>query len=155
MTVGATTTASAAATSKLAVSFSSKTAAVCTVSGSAVKAVTAGVCTIAADQPGNATYNAAPPVTQNLTVGKASQTIGSITFTPATLTVGGTTTVVATATSKLAVSFSSKTAAVCTVSGSAVKAVTAGVCTIAADQPGNATYNAAPPVTQNLTAGKI
>jgi C1A family cysteine protease len=155
LTVGATTTASAAATSKLAVSFSSKTAAVCTVSGSAVKAVTAGVCTIAADQPGNATYNAAPPVTQNLTVGKASQTIGSITFTPATLTVGATTTASAAATSKLAVSFSSKTAAVCTVSGSAVKAVTAGVCTIAADQPGNATYNAAPPVTQNLTVGKV
>ncbi len=155
LTVGDTTTAVATATSKLAVSFSSKTATVCTVSGSTVKAVTAGICTIAADQTGNATYNAAPAVTKNLTVGKVSQSISAISFTPATLTVGSTTTAVATATSKLAVSFSSKTAAVCTVSGSAVKAVTAGVCTIAANQTGNATYNAAPPVTQNLTVGKI
>jgi hypothetical protein len=103
--VGGTTTASATATSKLAVSFSSKTASVCTVSGNAVKGVAAGTCTIAADQAGNASYNAAPQVTQNLTVGgKTSQSISAISFTPATLAVGGTTTASATATSKLAVS---------------------------------------------------
>ncbi len=154
LTVGGTTTASATASSKLAVSFSSKTTAVCTVSSNAVKGVAAGTCTIAADQAGDATYNAAPQVTQNLTVGgKTSQSISAISFTPATLTVGGTTTANATATSKLAVVFSSKTPTVCTVSGSSVKGVTAGTCTLAADQAGNASYNPAPQVTQNLTVG--
>jgi hypothetical protein len=83
-----------------------------------------------------------------------SQTLSAISFTPATLAVGGTSTASATATSKLAVVFSSKTASVCTVSGSAVKGVAAGTCTLAADQAGNASYNAAPQVTQNLTVGR-
>ena len=68
------TTASATATSQRAVNFSSKTPTVCTVSGSSVKGVTAGTCTLAADQAGNASYNPAPQVTQNLTVGSQSYT---------------------------------------------------------------------------------
>ena len=85
---------------------------------------------------------------------KLSQTIGTITFTPATLVIGGTTTASATATSGLAVTFTSTTPAVCTVSGtngSTVTGVTAGTCTIAANQAGNATYDAAPQVTNSIT----
>ena len=82
---------------------------------------------------------------------KTNQTLSAISFAPATLAVGGTTTASATATSKLAVSFSSKTASVCTVSGGAVKGVAAGTCTIAADQVGNASYNAAPQITKSIT----
>ena len=60
---------------------------------------------IAADQAGNATFNAAPEVTQNITISKADQTI---TFgTPPTLMVGDAATVSATASSGLAVTFSS------------------------------------------------
>jgi hypothetical protein len=80
-----------------------------------------------------------------------SQTIGAISFTPATLIVSGTTTASATASSSLAVSFSSLTPSVCTVSGATVTGVAAGVCTIAADQAGDATYAAAPRVTKNIT----
>ncbi len=82
---------------------------------------------------------------------KANQTISAISFSPATVTVSGTTTASATASSGLAVSFSSKTPTVCTVGGSTVKGVTAGACTIAADQAGNTTYNAASQVSQTLT----
>jgi hypothetical protein len=52
-----------------------------------------------------------------------------------------------------AVTFSSLTTGVCTISGGTVTGVTAGTCTIAANQSGNANYNAAPEVTQNITVG--
>jgi len=151
--VGGTGTVSATGgASGNAVTFSSTTPSVCTVSGSTVTGVTAGTCTIAADQAGNANYNAAPQVTQNITIGKANQTI-SFGAAPSVI-VGGTGTVSATATSGLAVSFTAITAT-CNFSGvSTVGGVTVGTCTITADQAGNANYNAAPQVTQNITIGQ-
>ncbi|HSW42484.1 MAG TPA: S8 family serine peptidase [Patescibacteria group bacterium] len=66
---------SATATSGLAVSFSSLTTGVCTVAGSTVTIVAAGGCSIAANQAGNATWNAAPQVTQGFTVTQATLTV--------------------------------------------------------------------------------
>ena len=57
------------------VTFSSLTTGVCTVSGNTVTLVAAGTCTIAANQAGNASYNAAPQVTQSFTVNKVAQSI--------------------------------------------------------------------------------
>src|SRR6185369_16697092 len=68
LAVSGTTTASATATSSLTVSFSSDTPAVCTVSGSVVTGVSAGTCTIRAAQTGDGNFNAAPEVTQPLTI---------------------------------------------------------------------------------------
>ena len=79
----------------------------------------------------------------------ASQTI---TFGSApSITVGGTGTISATATSSLAVTFSSTTAGICTVSGSTVTGISAGTCTIAANQAGNSSYAAAPQITQSFS----
>ena len=111
----------------------------------------AGTIIIQADQNGDVNYADAPSVQQTLTVNKAGQTIGTISFTAPALTIGGNTTVSATATSALAVSFSSLTTGVCTVSNTTVTGVAAGVCTIAADQTGNVNYNGAPRVTNYLT----
>ncbi|CAK0758166.1 exported hypothetical protein [Gammaproteobacteria bacterium] len=89
-----------------------------------------------------------------LTVDKASQSIGAISFSPTSLTTGGTTTASATASSKLAVNFSSKTSSTCTVSGtnnSTITGVAAGTCTIAADQSGDTNHNSASQVTKNIT----
>jgi len=58
----------------------------------------------------------------------------------------GTGTVYATATSGLAVTFSSTTPSVCTVTG-----IAAGTCIIAADQAGDAGYSAATQVVQSIT----
>ena len=157
LTVGGTTTASATATSGLPVTFTSTTPAICTVSGtngSTVTGVATGTCTIAANQAGNSSYDQASQVTGSITVNKAAQTISAITFTPSTLTISGTTTASATATSGLPVTFTSLTTGVCTVSGtngSTVTGVATGTCTIAANQAGNASYNAAPQVTGNIT----
>lgn len=71
LTYKGVTTASATATSGLAVSFSSLTPSVCTASGTngaTITNLTFGVCTIAADQAGNTDYTAAAQVTQSLTL---------------------------------------------------------------------------------------
>ena len=92
----------------------------------------------------------------------ANQTIGTITFSPPTLAVGGSATVSATATSGLPVTFSRQipvdcspitgcTPIACSVSGNTVTGISAGVCTVVAYQAGNASYNAAPQVTQAIT----
>jgi hypothetical protein len=82
-------------------------------------------------------------------VNKASQ---SIVFGSApTVMVGGTANVSATGgASGNPVTFTTMTSGVCTVSGSVVTGVSAGTCTVAADQAGNASYDAAPQVTQSF-----
>jgi len=63
-------------------------------------------------------------------------------------------TVSATATSSLAVAFSTSTQSVCTVggtNGSVVTLLTVGTCTVIANQSGSGAYSAAPPVSQSFT----
>jgi hypothetical protein len=129
------------------VSLTSNTPALCTVAGSTALAVAAGVCTITASQSGSATYApAAAALSFPVTTGQQPQTI---TFTlPLELVQSGVSagepvTLSASAPdSGLAVSFTSTTPQVCTVSGSTVLTLTAdhGPCTITASQNGNATY---------------
>jgi len=145
---------SATASSGLAVSFTSSTTAVCTVTGSSVKLVTVGTCTIQASQAGNANYSAATPVSRSFTVTQATQTItfGTLSnraYSPTPFNIS------ATASSGLPVSFASTTTAVCTVSGSAVTMVTVGTCTIQATQAGNTNYAAATPVSRSFTISKV
>ena len=150
--VGKTGTVAATATSGLAPAYSSLTSSTCTISGATVTGVTAGACTIAANQAGNSNYNAAAQATLPITIGRGSQTI---TFgTSPTIVVGGAGTVSATATSALAVSFSTTTPTVCSVTGNTVTALAAGTCTVAANQVGNANYTAAAQVTKSITIGK-
>jgi hypothetical protein len=151
LVVGGSGALSANASSGLPVSFASTTPAVCTVSGSTVTGVVAGTCTVTADQSGNANYLPAPEATQNFSVGPGTQAI-SFGAAP-TVAFNGTGTLSATATSGLAVTFSSNTPAVCTVSGSTVTGVAVGACTVAANQPGNANYLAAAAVSQSFNVG--
>jgi len=91
-------------------------------------------------------------VAGTLTVTKANQ---SITFTqPADTVYGADKVLTATASSGLAVTFSSLTPAVCTVVSGKAHPVGIGTCTIAADQAGNGSYNPAPRVTRSLTVAK-
>lgn len=134
------------------VTFSNLGSAVCTVSGSTATGVSAGNCVVAANQAGDAFYNAAQQVTQNIAIGKANQSIG---FGAApTIVVDGTGTASAFATSGLAVSKSSITPGVCTISGSTVTGVAASTCTLTGDQHGNTNYYGAPQATQSFPIGK-
>jgi hypothetical protein len=153
---GATYTVSAIASSGLAVVFSADatSAGVCTVSGSTVAPVGTGTCTIDANQPGDASYQAAPQVQQSFTVGLTPQSISFTSTPPAAATVGGAGyTVTATATSGLTVSFSiaAGSAGICSISGATVSFTGAGTCTVDADQTGNAAYGAAAQVQQSFT----
>jgi len=141
----------ASASSDLPVSFVSASASVCSVSGTTATMLTAGNCVLEAMQSGNAMYSAAKPVTQQFAVRGDAQTI---TFAPSVTTypfTAGSFTVNATASSSLPVSFASLTPGTCTVSGSAVTIVSAGICGVQASQAGNGSYAAATPVTVNFT----
>jgi hypothetical protein len=151
-------TATATSTSGLVVSFQSQTTGVCTSggpNGATFHFVGGGTCTVAADQAGNDDYNAATQKTQSF--GVTAQSPQTITFTsspPVDAQYGGSYTVTATATSGLTVEFSSLTTGVCEVTGSTVDFVGVGTCTVAADQPGNASFLAAPQKTQTFNVGK-
>src|SRR5206468_10897553 len=62
----------------------------------------------------------------------------------------GPVTLTATATSALAVSYTSNSTSICTVSGSSVTLVIAGICSITANQAGNASFAAATAVTKTF-----
>ena len=148
----------ATSSSGLTVSFKSTTASVCTVSGAIsgviVTLVSVGVCTIQASQPGTGNFAAATPVIRSFAVTAEIQTITfgalpDLAFGAAAFKVS------ATASSNLAVSFSSFTPSICTVAAATVTLVSVGSCTIGANQAGNSTYAAANLVVQsfNVTQG--
>lgn len=78
----------------------------------------------------------------------ASQTVNFVSA--PTVAIGGTGNVWATASSGLAVTYSSTTPNVCTISGNTVTGISIGTCTIAANQAGTANYYGATQVTQNI-----
>lgn len=136
-------------TSQLPVSLVSSDPAVATISGSTVTIIGAGTTTFTASQTGNNNYHPAADVQQVLTVNKANQTIMFTSLT--TKTVGDAPFMLeASSTSGLPVLYSSSNTAVATISGSTVTITNAGSTVISASQPGNANYNAAPPVERTL-----
>ncbi|MEV1290051.1 hypothetical protein, partial [Micromonospora sp. NPDC049679] len=144
LTLGAT------ASSGQAVVLTSTTTPVCTIAGNTVTLVAAGTCTIKAEQAGNATYAPAEPISRSFTVVGDPQTItfgplADVSFT------GGPVTLTATASSGLAVSYTSATTGVCTVASDKVTLVATGTCAIQADQAGDGTYRAAESVTRSFT----
>ncbi len=142
-TIGAT------ASSGLPVSFKSQTPRLCSVSGATVTLAGVGTCTILATQPGNPDYTAAPSVSQSFQIAQGGQTI---TFAPLANQTLGTSpfTISATASSGLAVTFTSKTTRICSVAGGTVTLMIAGKCTIQAAQKGDADWAAAVPVQQSF-----
>jgi uncharacterized protein (TIGR03437 family) len=141
------------ATSGLSVSLASNTPPVCTVVGATVTVVATGTCSLTATQAGNSAYAAAPPVTQTFAVTGQTQTItfgqlGNVTFGVAPFPIS------ATASSGLPVTFASSSQSICTVTGSTVAIVGAGLCSITASQSGNATFGAATPITVAFTVNK-
>ena len=144
---------SATASSGLAVSFASSTPGICTVAGSSVTLLTTGTCTITASQAGDSNYAAAADVQRSFGVtALPAPGMQSITFPqPADVAVtGGPVSLGASASSGLAVSYSSSTPSVCTVAGSSVTLLTTGTCTIAASQSGDSTYGAASAVARSF-----
>ncbi len=138
---------SATASSGLPVSFS-VVSGPGTVNGNSLSFSGAGTVVVAANQAGNATFSAAPTVTQSITVLKAAQTIsfGAI----SAQSVGGAPlTLSASASSGLPVSFS-VVSGPATLNGNSLSFTGAGTVVVAANQAGDANYDAAAPVTQPI-----
>ncbi|MEO8247898.1 MAG: IPTL-CTERM sorting domain-containing protein [Burkholderiales bacterium] len=113
----------------------------------------AGSQTLTAAYAGDGNFEASSGSTTILGAGQG-QTISFTSTPPQTPLVGSTYAVAATATSGLPVSFvlaAGSAAGACTISASSVTFTGAGNCIVAASQAGNATFAAAPTVTQSVT----
>jgi sugar lactone lactonase YvrE len=139
------------------VTFSSLTTGTCTATGAnggTLTLVSTGTCTIAADQAGTANYEAAPQVTQSFAIqAKIAQAISFGALADRLLTAGPDTLSATGGASGNPVTFSSLTPSICTATGTngtTLTVLAVGTCTIAADQAGNASYEAAPQVTRSF-----
>src|SRR5262249_55473431 len=111
-------------------------------------------CTVMYNQAGDSNYNAAPQVTETVNAQKANQTITVNTHAPANAAYNSQFTVSATASSGLAVAYSSSGS--CTnVRARFTMTSGTGTCTVKYDQAGDSNYNAAPQVTETVNAQKI
>ena len=147
---GSNFTVAATASSGLAVTFTSFGS--CTNSGATYTMTkSTGTCYVIANQKGNSSNGPAPEVTQTTAATIGSQTITFTTPPPASAGDGSQFTVAATASSGLAVAFTSSGA--CTNAG-AIYTMTAssGTCSVIANQAGNTNYTAAPTVTDTVNA---
>ncbi|MBW4891612.1 hypothetical protein KXQ82_17940 [Mucilaginibacter sp. HMF5004] len=145
--------AGATASSGLALVYSSSDTTVATIVNGLIHINGAGTATITASQTGNAVYNPAADVNQQLTVNKKEQgitfnalpvkTIGDADFNAG-----------ATASSGLALVYSSSDTTVATIVNGLIHIKAAGTATITASQTGNAMYNPAADVSQQLTVNK-
>ena len=136
-----------------AVAFSSS--GTCSNSGATFTITSAsGTCSVRYDQAGDSNYNAAPQVVETVSVGKTDQTITVTTHAPAGALYNTQFTVAATGGgSGNPVTFSS--AGACSNSGDTFTMTSGtGTCSVKFDQAGDANYNAAPQVTESVTAQK-
>ena len=141
--------AGATASSGLAISLASSNTAVATIVSGNIHIVGAGVAVITASQAGDDTYKSAISVRQTLTVNGTSQTItfpvltdkvvGNVDYSPG-----------ATASSGLTVTYTSSNNYIATIVNGNIHLVGPGTVTIKASQAGNAVYNAAADVSQQL-----
>ena len=128
------------------VSVTSATPAVCTTDGGEVTLLTAGSCTLVAEQTG---YLEAQ---QSFAVARTEQQVGFTSTAPTDAVAGGPSyDAAASASSGLPVAFVSTTPAVCGVRGEEVAPLSAGLCTIAAEQAGDAEYEPATSAVQSYT----
>jgi hypothetical protein len=139
---------SATASSGLPVTISSTSPTICTISGNALTPVAVGTCTYVVSQAGDSTYLAVDAnksfvvsgYPQSITFDSPTpQTLGSLPFS-----------VSATASSGLAVAYSSLSPTVCSVLDVNVTLVAVGTCLLQATQPGDSNYAAASPVVRSF-----
>ncbi|MFN2547243.1 MAG: hypothetical protein ABR567_07425 [Myxococcales bacterium] len=146
---GGSSTVAASASSALPVSYSVQFGK-CTVTGTTVTSTEAGSCIIAADQPGNAKYSAAPQVTATVSVNKAPQSIGFGALADRYATAAAFAVSASGGASGNAVTFSTGSTA-CSVSGNTVTPLVIGACTVKANQAGDANYEDAPEVSETFS----
>ena len=156
MTFGAADQAlTASSSSGLTVTFASSTPSVCSVASNAIRIVTAGTCTITANQAGDSVYGPATQVSKTLTISKASSSVsvsGSTTFTYNGLPQGPTSSTVTGSTG--AVTYSYIGVAPTVYSASATKPTTAGTYAVTATVAADANYLSASSASTSFSIAK-
>ena len=124
---------------------------VCSISGTTLTALTAGVCSVNAEQVGTDQWRYVS-TTKSVTVGKKSNAISWLWFQPTGVKVGDTITTHATSLALLPVTVTvdEASAGICSKDGSVVTALAVGTCSLTARQPGNEAYEPAPPITHSF-----
>jgi hypothetical protein len=145
----------ATASSGLQVSYTSSNTAVATIVNNNIHIVGYGSAVITASQLGNTVFSPATAVTQTLMVTGLSQTINFSAIPSKVVNATPDFNPGATATSGLAVVYTSSNAAVATIVNNNIHIVGYGTSTITATQSGNTVYYAAPSVSQTLTVTGI
>ena len=120
----------------------------CAVTGSMLSGIAVGRCTVTATKEADGNY-VATTATVAVDVGKAAQTIAFAAL-PDQFLGAPDATLGASSTSMLSVAFASQTPSVCSVTGTALRLLTTGLCTVRASQAGDASYAAAPVVDQSF-----
>jgi hypothetical protein len=144
----------ASATSGLPVVFASTTSEFCTVSGTTLTPVKAGLCVITASQAGNDTQYSPASINKSIMITKAAQAITA--FNPTAMTVLSTPqTLSATKGPGTApVTFSTNSTGVCSIVGTSLAVVGVGTCAITASQAEDARY-AATSIAKSITITKL
>jgi hypothetical protein len=119
----------------------------CSVDRATVHILGAGSCSLTAHQPGDSNFTAARIVDQDFTIARADQTISFGEF-PNPFSFPGLLPLTARASSGLPVTFAAWGS--CVVVNASLQIASPGTCTVTAQQPGNANFNPAPPVTQTF-----
>lgn len=133
--------------------YNSLTPAICSYTDNAVAILGAGTCTVEVSQPGDANYAAATPITGDIIISMATQAISWGAQSDQSFGTGGTFSISPLATggaSGNSIVYGSTTPAVCTVTGTTVTKVSAGGCTLTANQAGDDNYAAAAQVSRSL-----
>jgi hypothetical protein len=150
----ASITLDAAASSGLPVTFSVVSGPATLISGNVLTLTGAGSVTVQANQPGNSSYNPAPPTNISFTVALANQ---AITFAPipGKAATDAAFSLTATTSSGLPVYFSVLSGPAGINSSNYVSLLGAGKVSILAWQPGNSNFNAAASVQQSFTVSQV
>jgi len=160
---GATFNAPVGTDSGLIVLLVSNSNSVCTVSGNTVSIVTAGTCALTASQVGDDLYSSAANVIRLVNIARARQVITGFSASPTSGEFNGSSTLSAntvylpesTKSTNFSVAFASLTPQICSVTGNVVKYGAIGICTVTADQAGDANHQAAQQEKLDITVHAI
>jgi hypothetical protein len=134
---------SATATSGGVVAYSSLTPLVCATNGGpTIVMLGAGLCTIAANQPGNASYAPAPQVTQGISIPLGTQTALVLSASPASVAVNGTSLLRTTGGSGTGTVTYRHISGPCSLSGATLTGTGTGSCVFNATKAADANYTA-------------
>ena len=150
--------AGGASTSPVVFAIASGSSSVCHITAGVVTFDSPGDCVVEASQAGDSNFNAAPPVTQTISVGKGLNALSWSASAPTNAVVDGSafTPLAASAVSpaNIVYSIASSSSSVCTLTNGSVTFQTVGDCVVRANQGATSMWEAASEIAMTISVGK-